>query len=404
MPLIVQKYGGTSVGTIDRIKNIAAKIKTRVNDGNKIVVVVSAMGKTTDELIALAHQISDNPPVREMDMLVTTGEQVSISLLSIALQEMGVKSLSLTGPQAGMKATAVYGKARITQIIPDRVFEELKKVDVLVIAGFQGINPESNDIVTLGRGGSDLSAVAMAASLKADMCEIFTDVDGVYTTDPRIVPQAKKLDVISYDEMLELASLGASVMQSRSIEVAKKFGVVIHVRSSINNNSGTLIQEEDDSMEDVLVRGVAIDKEEAKITLKELLDKPGVAAEIFKRMAENNINVDMIIQNVSEGGKTDLSFTVKKTELKNSIKVLEAMKSEFGIKDLVSKENMAKLSIVGVGMKSHTGVAYKMFKVLSDLSINIQMISTSEIRISVVIDLEKGDEAVRALHNAFNLE
>lgn len=404
MALIVQKYGGTSVGSVERIKKVAERIKSYVNDGHKLVVVVSAMGDTTDELIEMARQISTNPSKREMDMLLATGEQVSIALVSMALHELGIKSISLTGPQAGMITTKVFSKGRIKHIDPKRIFSELEKNDVVVVAGFQGISEDNEDIVTLGRGGSDLSAVAIAASIKADKCEIFTDVDGVYTTDPRIVPNAKKIDRISYDEMLELASLGAGVMQSRSIEVAKKFNIDLVVRNSFNNNEGTLITKEDESMEDVLVRGVARDLSESKVTLVGVIDKPGVAAEIFKKLYEKNINVDMIIQNVSSNGKTDLSFTVKKDDLQDAIKILEPMKEEVGFDDITYDENIAKVSIVGVGMKSHSGVAYKMFQILAENGINIEMISTSEIKISVVIDADKSELAVRKLHEAFELD
>ncbi len=403
MSLLVKKFGGTSVGSTEKIKNVARRIKKDIDKGDKVVVVVSAMGKTTDELISLAEEVTSNASGREMDRLLSTGEQVTIALLAMALQDMGVNAISLTGTQAGMKATSVFGKARLQQIKPERIHKELETNDVIVVAGFQGHNEATNDIVTLGRGGSDLSAVALAASIKADVCEVFTDVDGVYTTDPRIVKDARKLDQISYEEMLELASLGASVMQSRSIEVAKKFGVVIHVRSSFNEEEGTIIKKEDESMEDVLVRGIARDASESKVTLVGVSDKPGLAASIFQVLADKDINVDMIIQNVSHLGKTDISFTVKNEDLKLANDTFVELARTHGFEKVKTEDNIAKISIVGVGMKSHTGVASKMFSVLAENEINISLISTSEIKISVVVSREKSDLAMNALHKAFDL-
>lgn len=403
MSLLVKKFGGTSVGSTEKIKNVARRIKKDIDNGDKVVVVVSAMGKTTDELISLAEEVTSNATGREMDRLLSTGEQVTIALLAMALLEMGVNAISLTGTQAGMSATSVYGKARIQQIKPERIHLELEKNDVVVVAGFQGYNETTHDIVTLGRGGSDLSAVALAASIKADVCEVFTDVDGVYTTDPRIVKDAKKINQISYEEMLELASLGASVMQSRSIEVADKFGVVIHVRSSFNEEEGTIIKKEDESMENVLVRGIARDVSESKVTLVGVPDKPGLAALIFQVLADKDINVDMIIQNVSHLGKTDISFTVKNEDLKLAKDTFLELAKIHGIESVITDEDIAKISIVGVGMKSHTGVASKTFSVLAENEINIGLISTSEIKISVVVSRDKSDLAMNALHKAFDL-
>ena len=403
MSLLVKKFGGTSVGSTEKIINIAKRIKKDVDKNNKVVVVVSAMGKTTDELLALADQVSDNQDSRELDRLLSTGEHVTISLLAMALQSLGLSAMSLTGSQAGITATNIYGKARIEDIDPSRIEKELLEKDVIVVAGFQGHNLNSDDIVTLGRGGSDLSAVAIAAAIKADVCEVFTDVDGVYTTDPRIVSTAKKLDQISYEEMLELASLGASVMQSRSVEVAKKFDVVIHVRSSFNECEGTIIKKEDETMEDVLVRGIARDISESKITLVGVPDKPGLAAQVFQVLAEKDINVDMIIQNVSHSGKTDISFTVKNEDFKIANDTFLALAKEHGFEDVITEADIAKISIVGVGMKSHTGVAAKMFSILAENEVNISLISTSEIKISVVVAKDKSDAAMEALHAAFDL-
>jgi len=403
LSLLVKKFGGTSVGSTEKIKSIAKKIKIDVDKDNKIVVVVSAMGKSTDQLISLANEITTNHDTREMDRLLSTGEHVTIALLAMALQSLGIRAKSLTGYQAGFKATNSYGKARIEEINPERIYKELKNSDVIVVAGFQGYNLYTNDIVTLGRGGSDLSAVALAAAIKADVCEIFTDVDGVYTTDPRIVANARKLNQISYDEMLELASLGASVMQSRSIEVAKKFKVIVHVRSTFNDVEGTIIKEEDESMEDVLVRGIARDLSESKISLVGVPDKPGLAATIFKVLAEKDINVDMIIQNVSHSGKTDISFTVKDADLSLANTTFIELSQKYGFEDVITETNIAKISIVGVGMKSHTGVAAKMFEILASNEVNISLITTSEIKISVVVSDEKSDIAMNELHRAFEL-
>ncbi len=403
MALIVQKYGGTSVGNTDRIKNVAKRVAEYRSRGDQVVVVVSAMSGVTDGLIKLAKDIAPLPSEREMDMLLATGEQQTIALTAIALHTLGVPAISMTGAQAGIVTDGVHTKAKIHNISPRQVHDYLSEGKVVIVAGFQGETPEGQ-ITTLGRGGSDLTAIALAAALKADLCQIYTDVDGVYTTDPRIVPNAKKLQEISYDEMLELASLGAKVMQSRSVEFAKKFGVVFEVRSSLNDNPGTIVKEETKSMEGVVVRGVAFDKNQAKVTIVGVPDKPGVAAKIFKALGDATVNVDMIIQNISHGTSspaTDISFTVDKPDLLKAQNVIDGLKSEVGIKQIITSEKIGKVSIVGVGMKSHTGVAGKLFETLANEGINIDMISTSEIKISVVIDLAMGEQAVKAVHAAF---
>jgi aspartate kinase len=403
MALIVQKYGGTSVGNPDRIKNVAARVAKYRAKGDQIVVVVSAMSGVTDNLIKLAKEIMPLPNEREMDVLLATGEQQTIALTAMALHALNVPAVSLTGAQAGIVTDVVHTKARIHNITPKKVHELLKQGNVVIVAGFQGETPEGQ-ITTLGRGGSDLTAIALAAAVKADLCQIYTDVDGVYTADPRIVPTAKKLPEISYDEMLELASLGAKVMQSRSVEFAKKFGVVFEVRSSLNENPGTIVKEETKSMEGIVVRGVSLDKNQAKITLVGVPDKPGVAARIFKALGDATVNVDMIVQNISHGTgtpQTDISFTADKPDLLKAQKVIDGLKKELGFRDALTTEKIGKLSIVGVGMKSHTGVAGKLFETLAKEGVNIDMISTSEIKISVVIDLAKGEAAMKAVHAAF---
>src|SRR5687767_1363605 len=401
--LIVQKYGGTSVGNPDRIKNVAKRIAKYREAGHQIVVVVSAMSGVTDNLIKLAKEIMPLPSEREMDMLLATGEQTTIALTAMALHSLNIEAVSLTGAQAGIVTDGVHTKAKIQNITPKQVHELLDSGKVVIVAGFQGQTSEGQ-ITTLGRGGSDLTAIALAAALKADLCQIYTDVDGVYTADPRIVKTARKLPEIAYDEMLELASLGAKVMQSRSVEFAKKFGVIFEVRSSLNDNAGTIVKEETKSMEDVVIRGVSLDKNQAKVTLVGVADKPGVAARIFKALADATINVDMIVQNVSHGAgspSTDISFTVDKPELLKATKVIDALKTEVAFREVIADENIGKLSIVGVGMRSHSGVAAKVFETLAKHSVNIDMISTSEIKISVVIDLKRGEEAMRAVHEAF---
>jgi aspartate kinase len=401
MALIVQKYGGTSVGNPERIKNVARRVAEYRKRGDQVVVVVSAMSGVTDGLIKLAKEIMPLPPEREMDMLLATGEQQTIALTAMALESLGVSAASLTGAQAGIVTDGVHTKAKIQNITPKKVHALLDAGNVVIVAGFQGETAEGH-ITTLGRGGSDLTAIALAAALKADLCQIYTDVDGIYTTDPRIVPNAKKIPEIAYDELLELAGAGAKVMQLRSVEFAKKFGVIFEVRSSLNDNPGTIVKEETRSMEDVVVRGVALDKNQAKITLVAVPDKPGEAARIFTALSAAAISVDMIVQNVSHGTKaTDLSFTVDKPDLAKAKKVIDGLKKEVGFADVLADENIGKLSIVGVGMRSHSGVAAKMFDTLAKAGVNIDMISTSEIKISVVISLAKGEDAVRVLHKAF---
>jgi len=361
------------------------------------------MSGVTDNLIKLAREIMPMPSEREMDMLLATGEQTTIALTAMALHSLGVPAVSMTGPQAGIVTDEVHTKAKIRNIKPNEVHAMLDAGNVVIVAGFQG-QTAAGHITTLGRGGSDLTAIALAAALKADLCQIYTDVDGVYTADPRIVPNARKLEEISYDEMLELASLGAKVMQSRSVEFAKKFGVVFEVRSSLNDNPGTIVKEETKNMEDVVIRGVSLDKNQAKLTLVAVPDQPGVAARVFKAIGDAAINVDMIVQNISHGSgtpATDLSFTIDKPDLLKAQKVLEALKKEIGFKQLIADEKIGKLSIVGVGMRSHSGVAAKMFETLAHAGVNIGMISTSEIKISVIIDLAKGEQAKRAVHAAF---
>lgn len=403
MALIVQKYGGTSVANAERIRNVAARVAKYRDQGDQIVVVVSAMSGVTDNLIKLAKEIMPIPSDREMDMLLATGEQTTIALTAIALHALGVDAVSLTGAQAGIVTDGVHTKAKIQNITPKQVHALLDAGKVVIVAGFQGQTPEGQ-ITTLGRGGSDLTAIALAAALHADLCQIYTDVDGVYTADPRIVSSAQKLPEIAYDEMLELASLGAKVMQSRSVEFAKKFGVVFEVRSSLNDNPGTIVKEETQSMEDVVIRGVSLDKNQAKVTLVAVPDRPGVASRIFKALAEGAINVDMIVQNVSHGSgtpATDLSFTVDKPDLLKASTLISNLKQEIGYRDIISDEKIGKLSIVGVGMRSHSGVAAKMFETLAGEGINIDMISTSEIKISVIIALSKAEQAMKSVHSAF---
>lgn len=402
MSLIVQKYGGSSVADADKIKHVAKRVIKTKKQGNDIVVIVSAMGKSTDNLIALAHQITDDPPGREMDVLLATGEQVSIALLAMALCSIGHDAISFTGPQVGIITDEYHTKARIRSINGAKIKDELSKGRIVIVAGFQGTTID-NRITTFGRGASDLTAVAIAAELNADLCEIYTDVDGVYTADPNLVKDARKLEQISYDEMLEMASLGAKVLQSRSVEFAKKFNVPLHVRSTFSETEGTVVIEGVKEMEDVVVSGVASNKNEAKISLLGVPDKPGIAAKIFGEMAKANINVDMIIQNVSANGLTDLSFTVAKSDLKQTLGLMQRVKNEIGALGISADEKIAKVSVVGLGMKSHPGVAAKMFETLAEQNINIQMISTSEIKISCVIDEASADNAVRAIHEKFGL-
>lgn len=400
--LIVQKFGGTSVGSADRIKNVARRVAQARAEGNDVVVVVSAMSGETDRLIGLAHQISSLPDQREMDMLISTGERVTIALLAMALQEVGVAARSFTGRQVGILTDAVHTNARIEQITAERLKGALAEGVVPVVAGFQGINQRS-DVTTLGRGGSDTTAVALAAALKADFCDIYTDVDGVYTTDPNIVPNARKLSKISYEEMLEMASLGAKVLQTRSVEFAMKYQVPVRVRSSFNDHEGTLVTKEDQEMEQEVVSGVTYDKNQAKLTLLGVPDRPGIASKIFGTLARENVVVDMIIQNIGQGGMTDISFTVPKGDARRAKETLSKLAEEMGVQEIQLTENIAKVSIVGVGMRSHSGVAAKMFSSLAAEGINILMISTSEIKISCVIDSKYTELAVRTLHDVFEL-
>ena len=403
MSLIVQKYGGTSVANPERIQSVARRVAAYRAKGDQVVVVVSAMSGVTDSLIKMAREIMPLPSEREMDMLLATGEQTTIALAAIALHALGAPAVSLTGAQAGIVTDGVHTKARIKNITPKQIRALLDQGQVVIVAGFQGQTMEGQ-ITTLGRGGSDLTAIALAAALKAGLCQIYTDVDGVYTADPRIVPGARKLAEISYDEMLELAGLGAKVMQSRSVEFAKKFGVIFEVRSSLNDNPGTLVKEGTPSMEDVVIRGVSLDKNQAKLTLVQVPDRPGVAALVFNAIAKANINVDMIVQNTSHdpaAPATDISFTVDKADLLKAGKVIDGLKDKIGFRQLIADEKIGKLSVVGVGMRSHPGVAAKMFETLAQAGINIDMISTSEIKVSVTVDLAKGEDAMRVVHAAF---
>jgi aspartate kinase len=404
MALVVQKYGGTSVGDVERIRNVARRVLNTKKQGHELVVVVSAMAGETDKLIRLAQQITPVPDERELDVLVSTGEQVSIALLAMALKSMNCDSKSYLGFQIKIATDSVFGKARIASIDSEKMRQDLKDGRVVVVAGFQGVD-DSGNITTLGRGGSDTSAVAVAAALEADVCEIYTDVDGVYTTDPNVYAKARKLSRISYDEMLEMASLGAKVLQTRSVEFAKKYDVPIHVRSSFNDNPGTIVCKEDKEMEKVVVSGVTYNKNEAKIEVMRLPDIPGVAAKLFKPIADANIVVDMIIQTSStEKGCADVAFTVPKSDFAKTLQIVKETNKEFGGKEVKFNEDIAKISIVGVGMRSHSSVATQMFSALAKEGINIHMISTSEIKISCIIDSKYTELAVRALHDAFELD
>ncbi len=397
---IVQKFGGTSVGDLKRIENVAKRVISSKKEGHRIVVVVSAMSGETDKLISYAHYFSKNPSKREMDILVSSGERVTSALLAIALNEMGYPSIALTGRQAGIYTDAIHTSARVAKIDRTKIENYLNEDKIVVVAGFQGITKDG-DISTLGRGGSDLTAVAIAGAIEADLCEIYTDVDGVYTTDPRIEPKAKKIDKISYDEMLEFASLGAKVLQNRSVEMAKKLNVNLVTRSSFNYNEGTLITREENIMEKPIVSGIALDRNQARVTLRGVADRPGIAAEIFSELAKNNINIDMIIQNVGHDNTTNLGFTVVENDLENAKRVLEKLHPS---ESMEFDKDIVKVSVVGVGMKSHTGVASKAFEALSKENINIEMISTSEIKISMIINEKYGELAVRALHTAYELD
>ena len=403
MALIVQKFGGSSVKDRDRIFNVARIVANTHNAGNDVVVVVSAQGDTTDDLIAKAGEITHNPSAREMDMLLASGEQISISLLAMALNELGCHAISLTGWQAGFRTDRAYTKARITRLETERISSELERNRVVVVAGFQGLN-KMDDITTLGRGGSDTSAVALAAALGSVECEIYTDVDGVYTTDPNICSSARKMDRVAYEEMLEMASMGAKVLHIRSVEFAKKYNVPVRVRSTFSDDPGTLVTQEDSSMEAVLVSGIAYDKDQARVTLHDLPDVPGVAAAIFGPLSEKGVLVDMIVQNTSLDGHTDMTFTISRKDLKQTLAIMEEVKERTGATDVVSDVNVAKVSAIGVGMRNHSGVAARAFSALTQEGINILMISTSEIKITILIQEKYVELAVRILHDTFGLD
>jgi aspartate kinase len=406
MPLVVMKFGGSSLADTGKIKLVASRVIEKKKAGNRVVVVVSAPGDTTDDLLNMAENITANPPGRELDILFATGEMISISLLSMAINSMGQKAISLTGPQAGIVADANYTRARVKKVNPNKIKSILAKDNIVVVAGFQALNPKG-DITTLGRGGSDLTAVVLAAGLQADSCEIYSDVEGVFTTDPRVVIDARKIEYISYDEMLELAGAGAQVLQSRSVEVAKKFGVAIHSRSTFSQTQGTIITSEENirrkKMEALLVSGIAFDKNQVKFTMIDLPDIPGVAAKIFSKLAKVGVNVDMIIQSAAVNKKNNISFTVSKQDVKKTQIELDKLAQELKASEVICDEHVAKISVVGIGMKSHTGVAGKMFEVLYKKSINIEMISTSEIKISCIVDERDLITAVEELHKAFGL-
>ena len=401
MTLIVQKYGGSSVADVERIRNVARRVAESAAD-HELVVVVSAMGKTTDTLLALARQTTPDLDPRELDMLLASGEQVTIALLAMALQALGLKARSFTGPQVGVRTDNVHTRARITRIDTERVRGALDAGQIVVVAGFQGLS-ETEEITTLGRGGSDLSAVALAAALEAELCEIYTDVDGVYTADPNIVPEARKLERVAYDEMLEMASLGAKVLQARSVEFAKKYGVTVHVRSSFKSDPGTVVTREEQGMEEVVVTGVTHDRNQAKISILRVPDRPGIAAQVFGAVAAQTIVVDMIVQNISRDGYTDISFTLPRGDHARATRALEAIAQAVCAQGIVHDERVAKVSVVGVGMRSHSGVAATMFQTLAREGVNIQMISTSEIAVSCVVEDKYVELAVRSLHDAFEL-
>lgn len=403
MALIVQKYGGTSVGSIEKIRGVAQRVLEYYREGNQMVVVLSAMAGQTDQLIQLARETTEEPDPREMDVLLATGEQVSVALFSMAVKSMGYDARSLLGFQVAIHTDRLFGKARIHDIETGRITDELEKKRIVAVAGFQGLDGDG-DITTLGRGGSDTTAVALAAALKADLCEIFTDVNGIYTTDPNICPKARKMEQISYDEMLEMASLGAKVLEIRSVEFAKKFDVPIHVRSTFTKERGTMVVAETEDMEKVMVSGVAFNKNEARITIKKVPDRPGIAAIIFEPLFNSGIVVDMIVQNTSEDGETDMTFTVPTSDYRKALSLVKKVGEDIDAQEVLGDENIAKISIIGVGMRSHAGVAQKMFDALARENINIMMISTSEIKVSCVIDLKYTELAVRVLHTAFGLD
>ncbi len=404
MALIVQKYGGTSVGSLDRIRNVATRIKKLRDEGNQVVAVVSAMGGVTDKLIGMATELNSNPAERELDVLLSTGEQQSIALVCMALDEMGIEAVSITGRQAGISTTGSHTRGRITDIDPTMMNQFLKEDKVIICAGFQGLR-EDGMIHTLGRGGSDLTAIAVAFAIKADLCQILTDVDGVYTTDPRVVKNARKLPEISYDEMLEMASSGSKVMQSRSVEFAKKYGVIFEVRSSLNDNPGTLVTEEHDDMESVVIRGVSIERSQARVTITGIPDEPGMSARILTCLAETETNIDMIVSNIAHDGKARHSFTMHSNDLGKVQAALKPLIAELSdCAGLETEAGIAKLSCVGIGMRSHSGVAAKMFEALGSAGINIGMITTSEIKIAVTVDESAIEDAARVVHEAFDLD
>ncbi len=404
MALVVTKFGGTSVGSTERIMAVARRLVARKEAGDRVVAVVSAMGDVTDELVSMAREISEAPPEREMDMLLATGEQVTIALLAMAIEALGHEAISFTGPQVGIVTDSGHTKAKILEVRADRrVRSALDEGRIVIVAGFQGVT-EDGHITTLGRGGSDTTAVAVAAGIGADLCEIYTDVDGVYTADPRVVPSARKIDAVSYDEMLELAATGARVLQLRSVEFARNHGVVIHCRSSFNDREGTIVREADETMEQAIISGVSHDTSEAKVTIRDVPDRPGVAASVFGMLADANVNVDMIIQNVSESGTTDISFTTPVEDLVRARRATAEVVAELGARSWNVDESVAKVSLVGAGMKTHPGVAAQMFRALADAGVNLDMISTSSIRISCVIAAEDVERAVRALHSSFGLD
>lgn len=403
MALYVEKYGGTSVGSVERINAVAGKVAFEIEAGHQVVVVVSAMSGETNRLLALANEINDNPPARELDVLVSTGEQVTIALLCMAFNALKIDARSYTGAQANIRTNEIHGKARIVDIQGDAIQRDLDQGRVVVVAGFQGVDA-NNNITTLGRGGSDTTAVALAAALKADECRIYTDVDGVYTTDPHMVPEARRLDQISFEEMLELASLGAKVLQIRSVEFASKYAVPLRVLSSFEAGQGTLITSEENIVEQPVITGITYNRDEAKVTVRGVPDKPGIAHRILGVISDEHINVDMIIQNISEEGLTDFTFTVPSADMAKCKTVLQPLVTELGAHEVVADDDLAKISVVGIGMRSHEGIATTMFRALSEKGINIQMISTSEIKISVTIRKEFTELAVRTLHAAFELE
>ena len=402
MALIVQKYGGTSVGDVERLRHVARRIVEVSEAGNQVVVVVSAIAGETDRLLQLAHQITETPNARELDVILATGEQVAIGLLSLAIQAGGSKARSFTGTQVRILTDNVHTRARILNIDVERIRQALREGEITIVAGFQGVNAEE-EVTTLGRGGSDLTAVALAAALNADVCEIYTDVEGVYTADPGLVSTAQKLPRISYEEMIEVASLGARVLQARAVEYAKNYNMSIHVRSSFTKNPGTLVVQEDQDMEKVAVSGIAYDKNEAKITITGVVDRPGIAAKLFGRVAEAGIVVDMIVQNISQDGHTDISFTIPRSDFHKASELVNGVAREIGAGQILGDDRIAKVSIVGVGMRTHSGVAARMFTALAAENINIMMISTSEIKVSCVIEEKYTELAVRVLHDAFQL-